>query len=198
MNERFKFKAVVKGSSIESDYRIVLSNVTVFVTGHIGIGLEGLAEQIKEQYPNISIKELDGLTYYFFKKRPFGGNDHLGIKPEVILQCTGLVDKTNNLIYEGDILRHNGKLLIVKYQEEMACFAPQHFHIENDKIVYCGREWFEEYNNEDCKLYTSNSFEVIGNIYLNPEKLEFNSHIEQEAFFALAKGSSLNKAKEEK
>ena len=172
MNERFKFKAVVKGSSIESDYRIVLSNVTVFVTGHIGIGLEGLAEQIKEQYPNISIKELDGLTYYFFKKRPFGGNDHLGIKPEVILQCTGLVDKTNNLIYEGDILRHNGKLLIVKYQEEMACFAPQHFHIENDKIVYCGREWFEEYNNEDCKLYTSNSFEVIGNIYQNKELLE--------------------------
>lgn len=172
MNERFKFKAVVKGRSIESDYRIVLSNVSVLVTGDIGIVLESLATQIEERYPSITNKERDGLVNYFFKKRPFGMNDFLAIKPEVILQCTGLVDKTNNLIYEGDILRHNGKLLIVKYQEEMACFAPQHFHIENDKIVYGGREWFEEYNNEDCKLYTSNSFEVIGNIHQNKELLE--------------------------
>lgn len=94
------------------------------------------------------------------------------IKCGELIQCTGLKDKNGKLIYENDIVKRNGDLLIVRYQEEMSCLAPQHFYLENDKIIYCGREWFEEYNNEDCELYTSNSYEVIGNIYETPELLE--------------------------
>lgn len=89
----------------------------------------------------------------------------------VLMQCTGLKDKKGKLIYENDIVKRNDDLLIVRYQEEMSCLAPQYFYLENDEIIYCGREWFEEYNNEDCKLYTSNLYEVIGNIYENPELL---------------------------
>lgn len=94
------------------------------------------------------------------------------IKCGELIQSTGLKDKKGKLIYENDILKRNDDLLIVRYQEEMSCLAPQYFYLENDEIIYCGREWFEEYNNEDCKLYTSNLYEVIGNIYENPELLE--------------------------
>ena len=89
-----------------------------------------------------------------------------------LIQCIGLKDKNKKLIYENDIVQRNGELLIVRYQKELACFAPQHFHIENDKIVYCGREWFEEYTSKDHELYAANCYEVIGNIYENPELLE--------------------------
>lgn len=177
MNERFKFKAVVKGSSIESDYRIVLSNVTVFVSGNIGIGFESLETQIKEQHPNISNKELDGLTYYFFKKRPFDMNNYLVIKPEVILQCTGLVDKTNNLIYEGDIVRlvnskdNTEEIRLVTFKDCAFQFnLPNSMQI--DKPLYC---WAINYLNH----YKHIEIEVIGNIYQHPEKLEFNTHLKE-------------------
>ena len=94
------------------------------------------------------------------------------VEKDTVGQCTGLKDKNKKLIYENDIVKRNGELLIVRYQAEMSCLAPQHFYLENDEIVYCSREWFEEYNSENCKLYTSNSYEIIGNIYQNKELLK--------------------------
>ena len=94
------------------------------------------------------------------------------IKCGELIQCTGLKDKNGKLIYENDIVKRNGDLLIVRYQEEMSCLAPQYFYLENYEIAYSSREWFEEYNNEDCELYSSNSYEIIGNIYKNKELLE--------------------------
>lgn len=84
-----------------------------------------------------------------------------------LIQCTGLKDKNGKIIYENDIVQRNSELLIVRYQKELACFAPQHFHIENDKIVYSGREWFEEYTSKDYEFYAANCYEVIGSIYEN-------------------------------
>lgn len=88
-----------------------------------------------------------------------------------LIQCIGLEDKNKKLIYENDIVQRNGELLIVRHQKELACFAPQYFHIENDKIVHCGREWFEEYTSKDYELYVANCYEVIGNIYENKDLL---------------------------
>ena len=98
------------------------------------------------------------------------------IEDVITLQCTGLKDKNGKLIYENDIVQRKGELLIVRYQEEQACFAPQHFYLENDKIVYCGREWFDDYNSVEHCFYTSSVYEIIGNIYMDSHLLDISNN----------------------
>lgn len=85
-------------------------------------------------------------------------------------QCTGLKDKKGKLIYEGDIVRFKdyNAIIVVNYQKEMACFAPQ-FYCNGG---YGGRLWFDDYDSFECQFYKSNNFEVIGNIYENKSLLE--------------------------
>ena len=88
----------------------------------------------------------------------------------ILMQCTGLRDRNGKLIYEGDIVRFKDckDILVIKYQKEMACFAPQFYC--NGK--YGGRLWFDDYDSSECQFYKSDNFEVIGNIYENKELLE--------------------------
>ena len=67
----------------------------------------------------------------------------------VLMQCTGLKDKTGKLIYEGDILE-GGQL--VEWDEVYGCFNPFN---EPDKCI------------DQLGLY-----EIIGNKYENPKLLE--------------------------
>lgn len=85
-------------------------------------------------------------------------------------QCTGLKDKNGKLIYEGDIVRFKdcNDILVVNYQKELACFAPQ-FYCNGE---YGGRLWFDDYDSFECQFYKSNNFEVIGNIYENKSLLK--------------------------
>ena len=85
------------------------------------------------------------------------------VDPETVCQYTGLTDKNGRKIFEGDILsgiryhdwgqggEYRPDKCIIKWDEERAAFAP----------VY----WWERYNH-DLKDY-----EVIGNIFDNPELL---------------------------
>lgn len=79
----------------------------------------------------------------------------------IILQCTGLKDKNGRLIFEGDIVKHNNQYirvnpLIVKYCED-----------------YCGIFLFEPNNKNKYAIYSESiEYEVIGNIYENPELLK--------------------------
>lgn len=98
------------------------------------------------------------------------GNYSIKLENNVLMQCTGLRDKNGRLIYEGDIVRFKdcNDILVINYQEEMACFAPQ-FYCNGE---YGDRLWFDDYDSSECQFHKSNNFEIIGNIYENKELLE--------------------------
>lgn len=75
--------------------------------------------------------------------------------PETVGQYTCLKDKNGVKIYEGYILNHDGDLWLVKYLEEDGMF------------VLIWENITENFSNMNSKW-----FEVIGNIYDNPELLE--------------------------
>jgi uncharacterized phage protein (TIGR01671 family) len=85
-----------------------------------------------------------------------------------VMQCTGLKDKNGKLIYEGDILReYNDTISLNKSYNNI-------YYVEWEAGTCC---FLIFYINEDMKkdifdLSLANRFEIIGNIYENPELLE--------------------------
>ena len=74
----------------------------------------------------------------------------------ILMQYTGLKDKNGKEIYEGDIVQETGGLPCeVYWRDEAAGF----------EFVYVGNSWMP---NVDA---VGRWFEVIGNIYENPELL---------------------------
>lgn len=101
----------------------------------------------------------------------FKGNylDVSGPREKIILmQSTGLKDKNGKEIFEGDILEVTDKhswLEVVSYSQEKAMFVTEEIN--------------REFKVPESPLYdlsdsTFLKFEVIGNIYENPELLEDN------------------------
>lgn len=78
----------------------------------------------------------------------------------ILMQHTGLKDKNGKEIYEEDIIKGiteegEEEIITIKWDEKRACFDP--FSVDfNDNWDY---------------LYYPNKFEVIGNIYENPDLL---------------------------
>ena len=78
-----------------------------------------------------------------------------------LMQSTGLKDKNGKEIFEKDILDYNGRKVIVKWHGSYACFIYEFV----DELKNRTTEW--------QPLYLSYyKFEIIGNIYENPEMLE--------------------------
>lgn len=100
------------------------------------------------------------------------------VKPETIGQFTGLFDKNNREIYEGDIVKYT------RYKVHSEYFKKD--FIENDYVVYWNEEKhafycttkFESgggasgYLNFHDERAEKEEIEVIGNIHDNPELLE--------------------------
>lgn len=104
----------------------------------------------------------------------------------VVMQCVGFMDKTGNLIYEGDILRYFGYLYEVKF----GVFVPDCTRGGNygfyrrgitkvvkdsigiiynvDGVAYC----FPPHCGNGFEARDAFKFEVVGNIYENPELLK--------------------------
>ena len=78
----------------------------------------------------------------------------------ILEQCTGLQDKNGKLVYEGDIIDHNGcKPAEVVWSKRAAKF--------------CYRLYVQgTYGRKVPKLYSIANCEIIGNIHGNPELLE--------------------------
>lgn len=80
------------------------------------------------------------------------------LKDIVLMQCTGLKDKYGKLIYEDDIVKdRNNFILQITYRQDKGAF-----YLKNNRIAGAISEL-------RC---STNTMEVIGNIYENPELLE--------------------------
>jgi len=76
-----------------------------------------------------------------------------------IMQCTGLKDKNGKLIFEGDILQTPLGIFEVFYRDGFAAF-----YVRQDN-------WIDLLHNPMEKIGNIEWFEIIGNIYENPELL---------------------------
>ncbi len=85
----------------------------------------------------------------------------------ILMQCTGIKDKNGKLIYEGDIIADvvSGCVAIIEYLHSSYSFMA---HI---------RRMDEFVSIEDICFVDKEGtpFEVVGNIYENPELLEINN-----------------------
>ena len=85
-------------------------------------------------------------------------------KHYILMQCTGLKDKNGKLIYEGDIVRDKCSEAVATIEylpytfSLMAHIRRMDDYLPLEDICYA--------------LETATPFEVIGNIYENPELLE--------------------------
>lgn len=99
------------------------------------------------------------ITTVLVKGEAFGSNAHL--EEIKLMQSTGLKDKNGKEIFEKDILDYNGRKVIVKWHGSYASFIYEFVDELENRVT----EW--------QPLYLSYyHFEIIGNIYENPELLE--------------------------
>lgn len=68
-------------------------------------------------------------------------------------ECTGWIDKNGKLIFEGDIVEHNGKRFVIKYLEKYMRFSPV-----KPGTVFA--------------VFDYTQSEIVGNIHDNPELME--------------------------
>ena len=83
------------------------------------------------------------------------------IDDEYLMQSTGLKDKNGKEIFEGDIVDYKGRKAVVKWHGSYASFI---YRFVNEL-----QERFSEWRPLFLAYY---HFEIIGNIYENPELLE--------------------------
>lgn len=159
MQDRFNFNAIVTGyyyidtpeKCQEFEPQFYLENVDVF-SDEIGIDYDRLLNTIREQCKNVSEIEIQKIMGFFQdNSNAYDGDVYVTIKPDKILQCTGLKDKNGKLIYESDILK-----------DKYGALHPISWNVkgfyEADTFAIAG---FYKTIQEDM--------EVIGNIYENKE-----------------------------
>ena len=85
-----------------------------------------------------------------------------------IMQSTGMVDKNGKEIFEGDIIKSDFLGIgIIKYSENLKRFTVINPNYA-DEEDYCSDMTWDDFVEE----FNKNQYEVVGNIYENPELLE--------------------------
>ena len=163
MEDRFIFNAIVTGyydidtpdEYKEVEPQIYLENVDLF-SDEIGIDYDRLLDAVQKQL-KLEKPETSQVMQFFQDNSNAISEEYVTIKPDKILQCTGLKDKNGKLIYEGNIITDGIDKYVVEWDMDEAYLR---FWVrEIGTIVY--------YTFEQLL-----SYEVIGNIYENPELLE--------------------------
>lgn len=90
------------------------------------------------------------------------------VKADTVGQFSGLTDQNGKEIYEGDIITLKGDYPRVVLWDKMswALMPTEYYHDEYFWVMnlqHPGLDWWEEYADE---------FEIIGNIYENPDMLK--------------------------
>jgi uncharacterized phage protein (TIGR01671 family) len=134
MNNRFKFRAWNKLSNEMKDV---------------------ISLNINYEFPDCSNVLLETNTFDAIKTHNNPINCSVGLKNVVIMQCTGLKDKNDKLIYEGDIVEDVlMNKFVVSFNKNYLSFL-----LTNIK------------NEQSMVFYPNINIEVIGNIYENKELL---------------------------
>ena len=95
----------------------------------------------------------------FFSNEDVDCYEHVDFKNIELMQYTGLKDKNNKEIYEGDIvkLRANHGIGVIKYSDEWGAFIVE--YVKPRPLAVLGMNYYKE------------DIEVLGNIYENSELL---------------------------
>lgn len=124
------------------------------------------------------------ITTVFVICETSGSNAYL--KDIILMQSTGLKDKNGQEIFEGDILKFNDEwndycyegyvdgstegINYVEIERETTCFAFGKTKISDSSLFYLIKD--ERLSFEELIKDEDFEFEIIGNIYENPELLE--------------------------
>ena len=161
----FRGKRVDNGEWVEGGLCDYDSGVSIFVVNHY-----------------------DGDLY----EPPYTDLDEIEVVPETVGQYTGLVDKDNERIFTGDILKYTRKNCHNVYEKEFETFFKGGDLVTYLEIYYddtCAAFKFRHYD-ENKKLFGSgflifndsradeNILEIIGNIHDNPELLEEKKNVQ--------------------
>lgn len=135
------------------------------------------------------LHHVDGL---YFDSKEVQYIDEVGItrfikfKNTILMQSTGLHDKNGKEIYEGDVLKFNDEwndycyegyvdgsiegINYVEIEREKTCFTFGKFETSDSSLLYFMRD--ECLSFEELITDKEFEFEIVGNIYENPELLE--------------------------
>lgn len=105
-----------------------------------------------------------------------------------LMQSTGLKDKNGKEIFEGDILKFNDEwddycyegyvdgstegINFVEIKRETTCFTFGKYQTSDSSLLYFMKDEYLSF--EDLITDKDFEFEIVGNIYENPELLEDN------------------------
>ena len=94
-------------------------------------------------------------------------SDCFNFEDVIFTQSTGLFDRNGQEIFEGDIVTDGDVISDIKYHQTLGFYMIGKYGFSVPFGQGVDVEYFEEF-----AVHVSKTFEVIGNIYENPELLE--------------------------